>query len=263
VSAGIHRALNARPVHRPDRNNTPPHQGLDVSLVGPQTPTYALNYPNGQHKIKHSTGSAQPRMADVESYTQYTGQGVADVPIRHPSFTAPFDGYGASPLKISEAAGSGGAAGVFMGNESTLSPWAMSTAGEIPGHTRGMLFALSPHDQRMRKESEVGGRSVLDGLDLEVMPDLAQMLGSTAWGPQQQYDHSASATGSAVSLTSVGTRWVSWMDGYHPQTQPSVYGRPPHPHTQVWDIPAEERGVGGEFTVRHRCGLSLTSLVLK
>jgi hypothetical protein len=139
-SAGMLPVFGALSMIRAADNSIPPHQGYvgpSVPLMGPQI--HNLGYPNRQGKHAHLTRGAPPLApqlgtADTESYVRHSGQGVADMLSHNIWPDAFFNGYGASPLEISEGAGSGGA-GAFTSiecvgglNGGDWGSWATSTA---------------------------------------------------------------------------------------------------------------------------------------
>jgi len=120
-------------------------------------------YPNRQGKHARFIGGAPPLAlqlgtADTVYPVQYGGQGVADPLGMSPKVQ--LNGYGASPLEISEGAGSGGAGGfrtigyVSDFNEGELGFWGTSTAvtgeygaqREYTDYTHGARSTQSPYD---------------------------------------------------------------------------------------------------------------------
>ena len=246
-SADVLPALGAVSMNRAAHNNIPPHQeyiGPNVPL-GPQTQSYNLGYPNrqGEPHLAPQLGTA-----NAEYYGRYSGQGVADVLGHNVLLGAHFDGYGASPLEVSEGAGSGGA-GAFTSigrvsglNESELGPWTTSgvVAGqygaqqELTDYAQGEQSSRSPYDLRALEYVEQDGVrgafkfchwcSLCLTIWFEVMPDLPH--GSTAWTIQD--GQSAPATMPAEVSISWGATGIS---DCHGQAYPSIYGGLPYCET--------------------------------
>lgn len=169
-SADVLPALGAVSMNRAAHNNISAHQeyiGPNVPL-GPQMQNYNLGYPNrqGEPHLAPQLGTA-----NAEYYGRYSGQGVADVLGHNVLLKAHFDGYGASPLEVSEGVGSGGA-GAFTSigrvsglNESELGPWTTSgvVAGqygvqqEFTGYAQGGQSSRSPYDPRVFEYVEPDG----------------------------------------------------------------------------------------------------------
>ena len=177
-SAGVLPAAGAASMIRAADNSIPPHQGRidpNVPLMGLQMQTYDLGYPNRQGKLRVTKGVPPLALgtADAEYCARHSDQGAADMLGRNISPNAHFGGYGASPLEVSEGAGSGqvgtlmniGYAGDF--NESGLSPWAMSTAlgGQygaqqfITGYMQVSQSAQSPYGLQTREYGQQRGAS--------------------------------------------------------------------------------------------------------
>jgi len=174
-SAGIHPALGAVWMNQAADDGFAPlreYFSPSVPLMGTQMPIHILGYPD---KFEQPTEDvpilvSQLGTADVESYVRYSGQGVADMPTHNPWPVPPFDGYGASPLGISEGGGSGGAQaltsiGCVSGrNESQLGQWTTSTAAagkygqpQFPGYYHRVRPTQSLYDPRAREYVEQNG----------------------------------------------------------------------------------------------------------
>ena len=176
-SAGVLPAVGAASMIRAADNSMPPHQkciGPNVPLMGLQMQTYDLGYPNrqGDPRLPKGVPPLAPQLGtvDAEYYARHSGQGAADMLGHDISPDAHFGGYGASPLEVSEGAGSG-RAGTLMRigrtsdfNESGLGPWAMSPAlggqygaQQLTGYMQVAQSAQSPYDLQARVYGQQNG----------------------------------------------------------------------------------------------------------